>query len=157
MLLRIVVPALAGANDSVQGTPDPRGYNFSNNPIKQFFENRILNREVGAQNWKEPETLELGEQRGIAEKWWLPPVFPRGIGDAKDLESIESIYFKVGGEVLWEKEFLTPVNQEIWTYTCITEDMDYDVSREVLCRGTWTRKTAPLCRTTIVDHSLLFM
>ena len=69
MLLRIVVPALAGANDSVQGTPDPRGYNFSNNPIKQFFENRILNREVGTQNWKEPETLELGERRGIAEKW----------------------------------------------------------------------------------------
>lgn len=160
MLLRIVMSALAGANDSVQGTPDPRGYNFTNDPMKQFFENRILNREVGTQNWKEPETPELGEQRGMAEKWWLPPlppVFPRGIGDVKDLESIESAYFKVGGDVRWEKEFRTPVNQRIWTYTHITEDMDYDVSREALCRGTWTRKTAPLCRTTIVDHSLLFM
>jgi hypothetical protein len=154
------VSALAGANDSVQGTPDPRCYNFADDPIKQFFENRILNREVGAQNWKEPGTLGLGERRGIAEKWWLPPlppVFPRGIGDVKDLESIESTYFKVGGEVLCEKGFLTPVNQEIWTYTRIIEDMDCDVSREALCRVHGLERLHRLCRTTIVDHSLLFM
>ncbi|MEA1944885.1 MAG: hypothetical protein U9N07_06095, partial [Euryarchaeota archaeon] len=148
MLLLFAVSTSAGANDSVQGLSDPCCYNFSNDPMKQFFEERIPGREDVAQNWKEPETFGLEGQSGMADEWPLPPgleeardlaenqslpaVFSRSIDDVKDLEQIESTYFRVGGEVLWKEGFPTPTNQNIWTDACITEDMDCDDNPDVL-------------------------